>query len=123
MMEEKNISDRRLLNAIVKCARDKKANQIVQIDLRRIKDAPVMWMVIIEATSTTHAVSLADGIKEGVRNSLRVHSLSTTGEQNAEWIAVDYGTVFVHVMLSHMREFYRLEELWGDGKIKDISVV
>lgn len=118
----KEVTDRQLKNAIVKVVEERKAVEAVQIDLRKIKEAPTDWMFIIQATSTTHATALSDAVIDGLRKKFHLHPLSVAGEENAEWIAIDYGSIFVHVMLSHMRDYYRLEELWADGKIKKIEI-
>ena len=99
----KEVSTKVLLDTIVEGIRNKKGHRIVSIDLRKVKDAPVEYMVVAEGNSNT-------------RTQTHVHPLATAGEENAEWIAMDYGTIFVHIMLREPRSFYDIENLWSDGK-------
>ena len=56
-----------------------------------------------------------------VRTTTHVHPLAVAGQENSEWIAMDYGTVFVHIMQRGPRAFYDIENLWSDGKITEIA--
>ena len=65
---------------------------------------------------------LLETIIEGdfVRTTTHVHPLSVSGQENAEWIAMDYGTIFVHIMQREPRAFYDIEHLWADGKVTEL---
>lgn len=116
----KEISDKKLLDTIIEGIRNRKGQRIVKIDLRKIEEAPVPYMVICEGQSNTQVAAIAAEIDDFVRTTTHVHPLATAGEENAEWIALDYGTVFVHVMQREPREYYDIEHLWADGKITEL---
>ena len=101
------------LKAIVLAAlEDAKANDVRQLDVRRLTDI-TDWMVVASGTSTRHVLALADH----VRTQVKVQGLSpigTEGESGSDWVLLDYGDVVVHLMLPDTRGFYDLEGLWDD---------
>ena len=119
----KEISTKKLMETIVEGIRNKKGQRIVTIDLRKIKDAPVDMMVICEGQSNTQVSAIADEIDDFVRTTTHVHPLSVSGQETAEWSAMDYGTIFVHVMQREPRAFYDIEHLWSDGKITELEEI
>ena len=78
-------------------------------------------MIICEGQSNTQVAAIADEVDDFVRTSTHVHPLSVAGKENAEWVAMDYGTIFVHIMQREPRAFYDIEHLWADGKIKELE--
>ena len=108
----KEITTKKLLDTIIEGIRNRKGQRIVTIDLRKIKEAPVEMMLICEGQSNTQVSAIADEIDDFVRTTTHVHPLSVSGQENAEWIAMDYGTIFVHIMQREPRAFYDIEHLW-----------
>ena len=119
----KEISTKKLLETIIEGIRNRKGQRIVTIDLRKIKEAPVEYMLICEGQSNTQVTAIADEVDDYVRTTTHVHPLSVAGQENAEWIAMDYGTVFVHIMQREPRAFYDIEHLWADGKVTELPEV
>ncbi len=119
----KEISTKKLLETIIEGIQNRKGQRIVTIDLRKIQEAPVEYMVIAEGTSNTQVSAIANEVDDFVRTTTHVHPLATAGQENAEWIAMDYGSVFVHIMQREPRAFYDIEHLWEDGKITEIPEV
>lgn len=117
----KEVSTKKLLEEIIEGIRNRKGEKIVQIDLRKIKEAPVDYMIIAQGNSNTQVAAIAAEVDDHVRTVTHVHPQSHTGEDNAEWIAMDYGQVFVHIMQREPRAFYDLEHLWADGKITELA--
>lgn len=117
----KEVTTKKLLEEIIEGIRNRKGERIVQIDLRKIKEAPVEYMIIAQGNSNTQVAAIAAEVDDHVRTVTHVHPLSHVGEDNAEWIALDYGTVFVHIMQREPRAYYDLEHLWADGTIKEIE--
>lgn len=112
----KEVSTKKLVDTIIEGIRNKKGQRIVSIDLRKVKDAPVEYMIVAEGNSNTQLRAIRDEVDDFVRTNTHVHPLASAGEENGEWIAMDYGTVFVHIMLREPRMFYDIENLWSDGK-------
>lgn len=116
----KEVSTKKLLDTIVEGIQNRKGHHIVIVDLRRLKDALVDYFVIAEGNSNTQVVAIADEVDDHVRTTTHVHPLATDGRDNAEWIAMDYGTIFVHIMQREPRAYYDIEHLWADGKVTEI---
>lgn len=92
---------------------DKKGLDIVLIDLSQ-KSILADYFVIVSARSTTAVKSLADTVDEKLSKK-GMEPLRRDGFSEAKWIAVDYGSVILHVFHEEMREYYHLERLWVDG--------
>ena len=91
---------------------DAKANDVRQLDVRRLTDI-TDWMVVASGTSTRHVLALGNH----VRTQMKAQGLSpigTEGESGSDWVLLDYGDVVVHLMLPDTRGFYDLEGLWDD---------
>ena len=117
----KEITTKKLVETIIEGIQNRKGQRIVSIDLRKVKEAPVEYMIVAEGTSNTQVSAIADEVDDFVRTTTHVHPLAVAGQENAEWIAMDYGTVFVHIMQRGPRAFYDIENLWSDGKITEID--
>ena len=101
------------LKAIVLAAlEDAKANDVRQLDFRRLTDI-TDWMVVASGTSTRHVLALADHVRTQVK-AQGLSPIGTEGESGSDWVLLDYGDVVVHLMLPGTRGFYDLEGLWDD---------
>ena len=101
------------LKAIVLAAlEDAKANDVRQLDVRRLTDV-TDWMVVASGTSTRHVLALADHVRTQVK-AQGLSPIGTEGESGSDWVLLDYGDVVVHLMLPDTRGFYDLEGLWDD---------
>ncbi|NPA43688.1 MAG: ribosome silencing factor [Chlorobi bacterium] len=105
----------KVLKEIVKSIDDKKGNDTVVIDLRKFDNVIADYFVITDATSHTQVKAISDHIREQLRDRLRKKPWGVEGEENADWILLDYGDVIVHVFRRPVREYYDLEGLWGDA--------
>lgn len=109
---------KKLLDAIIEAIEDKKGEDIVVLDLSKIEGAVCDKFVICTATSTVQVGAIADGIERDVLEKTKEKVWRSDGRQNCLWVAVDYGDIMVHIFLDEMRQYYKLEELWGDASIK-----
>jgi len=101
------------LKAMVLAAlEDAKANDVRQLDVRRLTDI-TDWMVVASGTSTRHVLALADHVRTQVK-AQGPSPIGTEGESGSDWVLLDYGDVVVHLMLPDTRGFYDLEGLWDD---------
>jgi ribosome-associated protein len=101
------------LKAMVLAAlEDAKANDVRQLDVRRLTDI-TDWMVVASGTSTRHVLALADQVRTQVK-AQGLSPIGTEGESGSDWVLLDYGDVVVHLMLPDTRGFYDLEGLWDD---------
>ncbi len=109
-----------LINKIVEGIQDVKGLKITKVDMSHIDNYVFKNFVICEGRSNTHVASIADSIKDYVREQIKVKPYFVDGYDNAQWIAMDYGEVVVHVFQPEVRSFYNLEGLWEDAKTEEI---
>lgn len=122
MAKIKKIDDKQLLiDVIVKGLQDKKAENIITIDMRKLENAVAEYFIICTGTSSTHVSALGGSVEKEVRNILKDRPWHTEGYQNAEWILLDYVNVVVHIFQAEQRNFYNLEGLWADAKITKLK--
>lgn len=106
---------RKLAKAAARAADDKKAVEAVVFDIRKESDV-TDYMVIAEAQSSAQMNALADAVEEALR-ALGQKVLRREGRARSRWIALDYGGLVVHLLLTEARRFYRLESLWEMAKL------
>lgn len=118
-MSKKNQADEglALCDIIVKGMEEKKGNSIVVMDLTGLKSAPTDYFVICHAQSTTQVDAIGQSVEDTVQKAIGEKAWHREGYENAEWVLLDYINVVAHVFLEERREFYAIEELWGDAKI------
>ena len=121
-MAKKTDGVNNLVEKIVDGISDVKGQNIEMIDLRKIENRICDFYIICSGTSNTHVSSILESVKKKVSKSLREKPSHTEGEENAEWILLDYINVVVHIFQEKVREFYKIEELWGDCKINMIPI-
>jgi ribosome-associated protein len=105
-----------LSNLVVKGMQDKKAIDIVVMDLRGIKHAVADYFVICSGNSDTQIDAIADSIEEALNKAHNLKPWKREGRQNREWVLIDFVDVVAHVFSKEKRIFYGLEDLWGDAK-------
>ncbi len=106
-----------LVAVIVKGLQEKKGLDICSLDLRKTGSAMADFFVLCHGVSARQVDALADSVEEEVRKALAEKPRHREGSDEAEWVLLDYVNVVVHVFSEEKRQFYRLEELWGDGGI------
>jgi ribosome-associated protein len=105
----------KIFKAIVHAIQQKKGENIVSIDLRKIPEAVADFFIICEATSATQVKAIADFVTVEVESSCDELPYKHEGRQSLQWVLIDYVNVVVHVMLPENRRFYKLEEMWSDA--------
>ena len=120
---KKEVSTKKLVETIIEGIQNRKGQRIVTVDLRKLAVAPAEYFIIAEGGSNTQVAAIADEVDSFVRTQTHVHPLFVDGRDNAEWIVLDYGNIFVHIMQREPRAYYDIEHLWADGKITEIPEV
>ena len=105
----------KIFKTIVKAIQEKKGENIVSLDLRKIEEAVADFFVVCEASSTTQVKAIADAIEVEVKNNCDELPYKHEGRQTLQWVLIDYVNVVVHVMLPENRRFYKLEDMWSDA--------
>lgn len=102
---------------------EKKASDVLSLDLRSIGTAICDHFVICNADSSTAVAAIADNVLVKMEEKAGKKVLRMQGLENGFWIILDYGDVVVHIFLTEYRQFYRLEDLWADAKVRRFTDV
>ena len=122
MTEIKEAQNSKILSdAVIYGMKEKKASDIVLIDLREIGNAVADFFVICSGNSDTQIDAISDSVEEEVYKLTSDNPWRKEGKENKEWILMDYANVVVHIFRNDRREFYSLEKLWGDATITSIE--
>lgn len=120
MNEKSSLSAQELAELAVRGLQEKKGVDIVVLDMREFPKAVADFLVICSGTSDTHVDALGNSA-EGVIYKLSQESpWHTEGKENRQWVLLDYVNVVVHIFQREKRDFYALEELWGDAPRREI---
>jgi len=98
---------------------EKKGNDIVRLDLRNINSSVTDYFIICHADSSTQVKAIANSVEEEIYKAIKQDPWRKEGLQAGEWILLDYVDVIVHIFKTEKREFYGVEDLWGDAEIKN----
>lgn len=110
-----------LADVAVRGLQDRKGMDIVVLNLKELKNAVADYFIICSASSDTQLDALARSVEEEVEKVMGQAPWQSEGRTNREWILLDYVDVVVHVFLRDRRQFYALEELWGDAEITHVE--
>jgi ribosome-associated protein len=119
--KQRSIDSVELSRVIVSGMQEKKALDIVVLDLRKLKNAIADFFVICSGSSDKQIDAIADSIDEQVYGELKENPWHTEGKNNKEWMLLDYVSVVAHVFRKDRREYYALEKLWGDAEIIEVK--
>src|ERR1044072_5541735 len=119
--KRKGVSAEKLSDVIVKGMQEKKATDIVVMDLRKVKNAVADFFVVCSGNSDKQLDAITDSIDAEVFKALKENPWHIEGKNNKEWMLLDYIDVVAHVFRKDRRAFYALERLWGDADIKEID--
>ena len=100
---------------------EKKASDIVIMDLRNVKNAIADFFVICSANSDKQLDAISESIDEEVFKTLKENPWHSEGKHNKEWMLLDYIDVVAHVFRKDRRSFFELETLWGDAVITEVG--
>ncbi len=109
-----------LVETIKEAIQDKKGCDIVVADLTKIEGTICQYFMICTGNSPTQVEAIAESIGDVVREKLGEKPAHVVGLENAQWVAMDYTDVLVHVFLPDVRDYYDLEHLWEDAPLTRI---
>ena len=109
-----------LIEAITEGIQDKKGKRIVIADLTEIDDTICNYFIICQGNSPSQVTAIVESIHERARVEAHLKPYAVDGLRNANWVAMDYGEVLVHIFLPEARQFYDLEHIWADAKLNEI---
>ena len=97
---------------------EKKGNDLVRLDLRNINSSVADYFVICHADSATQVKAIANSVEDEIYKAIQQDPWRKEGLEHGEWILLDYIDVVIHIFRTDKREFYGVEDLWGDAEIK-----
>ncbi|NDV46450.1 ribosome silencing factor [Paludibacter sp. 221] len=115
------VKTEQIVDQIVEGIQERKGKKIVVVDMSELQDAPCSYFVICEGDSRVQVNAISESVKDWLRDNAKVKPYAVDGTDNAEWVAMDYGYIIVHVFLPEVRAFYDIEHLWEDAKLTVIE--
>lgn len=119
--KRKDGSSKKLCDAIVRGMVEKKAADILVMDLRKVKNAVADFFVICSGGSDKQLDAITQSIDEEVFKAVKENPWHVEGKNNKEWMLLDYFDVVAHVFRKDKRDFFALEKLWGDAEMTEID--
>lgn len=111
---------KQLIKQITEGIQDKKGKNIVIADLTQIEDTICKYFIICQGNSPSQVTAIVESIKDFTRKGAGARPYAIDGLRNAQWVAMDYADVLVHVFLPEVRQYYNLEHLWADAQLTQI---
>lgn len=108
----------KIFKTIIQAIQDKKGENIISLDLKKIHEAAADFFIICEANNITQLKAIADNIDFEVKNKCGELPYKSEGKNASQWLLIDYINVVVHVMHPEARKFYQIEEMWSDADTK-----
>mgnify|MGYP003321857137 FL=1 len=121
-MSKPKSSKNELLNEVVQGIEDVKGIEINIMDLTNITNTVCGYFVICTGTSNTHVSAIVNSVRKNVSKKLKEKPYSIEGTENQEWVLIDYVDIVVHVFQKEIRDYYDIENLWGDAKIINVEL-
>ena len=120
-MKKKSDGADALLESIIKGIFEKKGQNVLKIDLRKLENRIADYFVICHAASGTQVSAICDSVDDTVRKDIHEKPLHVEGLDNCFWVLLDYGNIIVHIFLEEYRTFYSLESLWADAVVETLE--
>lgn len=121
MTEITERSTKEKLDVILQALKEKKAKEIVTINLEKVGTAICDYFIVCHGDSTTQVDALSNAVISKVKKVLNSGVHHIEGTNNSLWVLLDYSDIVIHIFLNEKRDFYKLEELWADGDLKRIE--
>ena len=105
----------KLIKTIINAIQEKKGENIISLDLRKVNEAVADFFIICEAGSQPQVRAISEHIEQEMKKKCDEYPYRHEGMKNLQWVLIDYVNVVVHVMLTETRKFYKLEDMWSDA--------
>lgn len=109
----------KIFKTIIKAIQEKKGENIISLDLRKIHEAVADFFIICEANNQPQIRAIADFVDDEVKKKCGEKPYHEEGRTNLQWVLIDYVNVVVHIMQPETRKFYKLEEMWSDALVEE----
>jgi len=111
----------KIIKTIIAAIQDKKGENIISLDLRKINEAVADFFIICEAGNPPQIKAIAENVERKVKERCEEYPWHHEGYKTLQWVLLDYVNVVVHVMLPETRRFYKLEEMWSDAVAQEFE--
>lgn len=115
--QEKTI---KMLNSIAQAIYDKKGMNILAIDIQDVSSL-TNYFIIAEGSVDRHVKAISREVQDRMAEE-GVKPFHVDGDDQAHWVVMDFGEVLIHLFTPELREKYKLEELWREGKVVDLNI-
>lgn len=105
----------KIIKTIIAAIQEKKGENIISLDLRKINEAVADFFIVCEASNQPQIRAIADNVEHNVKEICGENPYHHEGFQALQWVLIDYVNVVVHVMQPDTRKFYKLEDMWSDA--------
>jgi len=105
----------KLFKTIINAIRNKKGENIISLDLKKVQEAVADFFIVCEASSHVQVKAIADAVEEEVKQNCEELPYRHEGYQALQWVLIDYVNIVVHIFQPENRKFYKLEEMWNDA--------
>jgi ribosome-associated protein len=104
-----------LLDLIIESILEKKGKEVTNLNLSGLDYAACDNFIVCHGDSVTQVRALANSVEDKLEATLKLRVSHKEGFENAQWVLLDYGNAVVHIFLKEARDYYKLEDLWGDA--------
>lgn len=115
------VNKEELIAQIVDAIQDTKGEDIMIFDLSKIENSVADTFIICSGNSNTQVSAIAGNVEKKIRGTLGDRPWHVEGTENSLWVLIDYVSVVVHIFQKHIRDYYEIEELWGDAAITKVE--
>jgi ribosome-associated protein len=105
------------IKRIVDSIHEKMGKEVVCIDLQKLDQSITDYFIICHGDNDKQVDAIAHNIIDNIKKESNLNPWHKEGFENSQWVLIDYANVLIHIFDRNYREFYNLEELWGDGEI------
>jgi ribosome-associated protein len=109
----------KIFKTIIRAIQERKGENLVSLDLRKIPEAVADFFIICEANNQPQIRAISDFLETEVKNKCGEYPYRHEGKENLQWVLIDYVNIVVHVMHPESRKFYKLEEMWSDAPLEE----
>ena len=121
MEESESLNVEQKSRLIIEAIQEKKGHQIVSIDLSEVENSICDCFIICHGESGTQVGAITESIEKKLKEEVQIKPHHVEGLQNSQWVLLDFFDILVHVFQEEYRSFFKLEELWADGKVMRVD--
>lgn len=104
--------------AVIEAMLNRKAQEIISLNIKKTMEGVADYFVICHGDSTTQVNAISDNVQKEVFDKTGERPYKTEGERNSLWIIIDYVDIVVHIFHRENRVFYQIEDMWSDAPIE-----